>query len=510
MELCFSPRPLKVLAGALGASIAPALASVSVSSLSDDTRTLGAQSVFLLRPSAQAPQYLAEALAGEVAMVIAPAGVDCADERVLCVADWAAAWQRLVSAVRGVSIEGLTILGVTGTNGKTSVAHFIAQLLTESGAPHTEAVGVIGTLGSGIRSRGAMSLTPTANTTPGLLETLGYLSDFAAQGVRYVVMEVSSHALDQERVAGLPIRVAVFTNLSRDHLDYHGSMAAYLTAKLKLFARPGLTAAVLNRDGDWIEPLCDAIHAGVDCWAYGLAATPQRAPDCHPIVVRRFKAQPAGLAMTVETPFGSVTLNPPVLGRFNAANVLAAFAAVLSLGMPLMDAVRSVSRLVPPPGRMQQIALPNGAHAVVDYAHTPDALAEVLTALAGHRQVGGKILCVFGCGGDRDTGKRPLMGAVAERLADVVILTNDNPRSEDPLAILTAIAAGMSRPAVQCPDRATAITQALAVAAPNDWVLIAGKGHETVQIERGVQTPFSDVAVVQEWISANQPERATC
>lgn len=513
--LHFPPQDLARVVAALGLRLSSAQAAQSVRALSDDTRQLGAEVVFLLRPGVRAAEYLAQALAGEVAAVIVPAGVvsdevASDDARVLTVADWAMAWQQLVAEVRAAPISELTILGVTGTNGKTSVAHFIAQLLRASGAPHTDAVGIIGTLGAGLWSLGSTAFAPTANTTPGLLESLDLLADFARRGLKYVVMEVSSHALDQDRVAGLPIRVAVFTNLSRDHLDYHGDMAHYLAAKLKLFARPGLTAAVLNADGAWLEALCDATHPEADCWVYGMTDAQHRAPDCHHLTVRRMKTLPGALSMTVDTPFGSMTLNPPLLGRFNAANVLAALTAVLALGMPAPAAQHAVSQLKPPPGRMQQISLPNGARAVVDYAHTPDALTQVLEALVAHRHPEGKIHCVFGCGGDRDTGKRPLMGAVADRLADVVILTNDNPRSENPDTILNAIAEGMIRPPLRCPDRAEAITRALNAAAVHDWVLIAGKGHETSQTQNGIDTPFSDVAVVNDWVAAQQREGAAC
>ncbi len=508
--LHFPPQDLARVASVLGLRLPPARAALPVRALSDDTRQLGADVVFLLRPGARAAEYLAQALAGDVAAVIVPASLVSDDARVFAVADWAMAWQRLVAAVRAAPIDELTIVGVTGTNGKTSVAHFIAQLLRASGAPHTEAVGIIGTLGAGLWPLDSAAWAPTANTTPGLLETLDLLAGFARRGLRYVVMEVSSHALDQDRVAGLPIRVAVFTNLSRDHLDYHGDMARYLAAKLKLFAHPGLTAAVLNADGAWLEALCDATVPEADCWVFGLTDAQHRAPDCHHLTVRRMKTLPSALSMTVDTPFGSLTLHPPLLGRFNAANVLAALTAVLSLGMPAAAAQQAVAKLTPPPGRMQQIPLPNGARAVVDYAHTPDALAQVLEALAAHRYANGKIHCVFGCGGDRDTGKRPLMGAVADRLADVVILTNDNPRSENPDTILNAIAEGMMRPPLRCPDRAEAITRALDAAAPQDWVLIAGKGHETSQIQNGIDTPFSDVAVVNDWVAAQQREGAPC
>ncbi|WP_407276205.1 UDP-N-acetylmuramoyl-L-alanyl-D-glutamate--2,6-diaminopimelate ligase [Halothiobacillus sp. DCM-1] len=508
--LSFSPRSLAALGAAVGLPIPAALADLAVSGLTDDTRTLAADRLLLLRPSPQAEQYLAQALAQPVAAVIAPWGIVSDDPRVLRVVDWAGTWQQLVSVLRGQAIAAMTLIGVTGTNGKTSVTHFIAQLLLGSGAPHTEVIGVIGTLGAGRYTAGSVSWSPTANTTPGLLETLILLADFAAQGVRYVAMEVSSHALDQDRVAGLPIRVAVFTNLSRDHLDYHRDMDRYLAAKLKLFSRPGLMAAISNVDGDWIEALCDAMHPDADCWVYGAGAAQGRAADCHHIALRRLKILPQGLSMAVDTPFGAVTLAPPLLGRFNAANVLAAFSAVLALGMPLPAAQRAVATLTPPPGRLQQIGLPNGARAVVDYAHTPDALAQVLQALAAHRSAGAKIYCVFGCGGDRDTGKRPQMGAVADRLADGVILTNDNPRSEDPASILAAIAEGMTRPPVLCPDRAAAIFQALTAAAPGDWVLIAGKGHETTQIQQDVVIPFSDAAVVADWVRAQQRAGVSC
>lgn len=503
-RLAFSPKSVELLAQALGLKVAlPELAYA----LSDDSREITPGMIFIARRgvahSAQA--YIQSALDAGAVWVLSDEAY--ADERVTVVADSAAMLVALVGVATGQNVADLHLIGITGTNGKTSVAQFIASTLAASGAPHTAQVGLIGTLGAGIWSPDLSQLQPTNNTTPGLLAVLVHCIAFLTQGVRYVVMEVSSHALAQNRLRGLPIRDAVFTNLSRDHLDYHHDMAVYFEAKARLFAWPGLQTAVVNFDSPHAEDLLERLNPNVDCWAYGLSTPDWRVADCHHITVKKLELNAQGFNAQMATPVGEAHINPAVIGLFNVANVMAALATVLALGMPLSMAVPAINRVAPPIGRMQRMALPNGAVAVVDYAHTPDALDQVLRALRDHRRAGAKILCVFGCGGDRDQGKRPLMAAVAERLADTVILTSDNPRSESPEAIIAQMCAGLNKPSdVQIEgDRGKAIATALAQAGEQDWVLIAGKGHETTQEIQGQVTAFSDWAHVLAWCArANQ------
>lgn len=383
------------------------------------------------------------------------------------------------------------------------MAHFIAGALRRSEAPQTDAVGLIGTLGVGLWSASLDRLQPTANTTPGLLEILSCCVAFARADVRYVVMEVSSHALDQNRLDGVPVQMAVFTNISRDHLDYHRDMADYFSAKAKLFARPELKAAIVNFDSEQSNALFEQITETATCWTYGLGDPDWWVADCQQIIMKNLIARPSGLHLTLMTPLGEAVLDSFLIGLFNASNLLAALATLLALGMPLTMALSGLSQASAPPGRMQSLPLANEAKVIIDYAHTPDALKQVLLALRDHRAGKGRILCLFGCGGARDSGKRPLMGAVAEQLADVIVLTNDNPRSETPQAIIDDILSGISTHATVTvePDRRRAIDAVLSMAQPDDWVLIAGKGHETTQDLAGVLHPFNDGETVRNWIA---------
>ena len=508
--LPFSPRSVGEILSAMNMQVADTIGSAAAHVLTDDSREVIPGAVFLARSGIQpsVEPFISQALAAGAVLVIAEENY--ADPRVIQVDALHTFVRQLVSRVCAVSFDGLTMIAITGTNGKTSVAQFIAGALTLSGAPHTATVGIIGTLGAGLWSPGLEHLKPTANTTPGLLETLRHAVDFIRQGVRYVVMEVSSHALAQNRLQGLPLRMAVFTNLSRDHLDYHGSMAEYFAAKTKLFAWPGLRAGIINFDEPEADVLFEALSESADCWAYGLGDPDWRVADCQQVRVTSIKALPEGLDIHVRTPQGEARLQPPLVGLFNGANIMAALAAVLALGMPLDTAIKALDQSTPPPGRMQMITLPNGARALVDYAHTPDALDQVLRALRDHRDTAGKIICVFGCGGDRDRGKRPLMAAVAERLADQIVMTSDNPRSEAPETIVADMRAGLSTPGTAMVelDRRAAIEAALTHAKPNDWVLIAGKGHETTQEIQGHCSPFDDAGVVRDWITQQTNVRA--
>lgn len=496
--LTFPARSVQDLATVLGLEHASGQLAYA---LCDDSREIKPGMIFIARTGQMhdAAVTIPQALSAGAVWVLSEAAFD--DARVSVVADSATALIALVTAATGYSVADIAMIGITGTNGKTSVAQFIASALAASGAPHTAHIGVIGTLGAGIWSADLSAMQPTGNTTPGLLAVLKHAVAFLAQGVRYLVMEVSSHALAQNRLKGLPIRVAVFTNLSRDHLDYHGDMAAYLAAKARLFAWPGLQTAVINFDSPHAGALLEQLPPNADCWTYGLGAPDWQVADCRHITVKNLNLTVQGVQATLATSVGEAVLTPALIGHFNVANLMAALATALAIGMPLALAVPALNHVTPPPGRMQQIALPNGAVAVIDYAHTPDALDQALRALHDHRQAGAKIRCVFGCGGDRDHGKRPLMAAVAERLADALVLTSDNPRSEPAEAIIAQMLAGLAAPdAAQIElDRRTAIRAALSTAQRGDWVLIAGKGHEATQEIQGQIYPFSDVAEVRAW-----------
>ncbi len=394
----------------------------------------------------------------------------------------------------GAPSAAMRVVGITGTNGKTSCSHFLGQALGD-----TTPAGVIGTLGSGLFGE----LRESCNTTPDPVTLQSLLTQFRDKGARHAVMEVSSHALEQRRVQGVCFDTAVFTNLSRDHLDYHGDMASYGAAKRKLFAMPGLRRAVINADDEFGRELLNSLPEGIKVCGYTLegksgAAAMVAGTDLH--------LGPKGLRMSVQTPWGNSEIKSPLPGRFNAGNLLAVLATLLMLEVPLEQAVARLSRLAPVPGRMESFGGEGTPLVVVDYAHTPEALEQVLIALREH---GEQLWCVFGCGGDRDRGKRPLMGAVAGKYADHVMITDDNPRSEDPEVIVADILAGISGSGdvAVCHDRAGAITAVVQQASVRDVVLVAGKGHEQFQQIGDLKRPFSDRDVVQralaEWRARN-------
>jgi UDP-N-acetylmuramyl-tripeptide synthetase len=396
------------------------------------------------------------------------------------VADLRAKLGAIADAIYGRPSEALWMIGVTGTNGKTSCTQWIAQCLAACG----RRAAVIGTLGNGLVG----ALAPGLHTTPdaaAVHETLAALKD---AGAEVVAMEVSSHGLDQGRVNAVAFDVALFTNLTRDHLDYHGTMEAYGAAKARLFAWPGLRAAVINADDPYGRTLIDAARAhGVAVHTYGLSGAD--------ITATRVLESASGIALSVATPWGHGDVETRLVGAFNVSNLLGVLGVLLASDVPLAAALAALGQVTPPAGRMQRFGGDGKPLVVVDYAHSPDALDKVLTAL--RPAVGrGELICVFGCGGDRDAGKRPEMGAVAARHADRIVVTNDNPRTEDPAAIATAIvdgirAAGSSRWTLEL-DRAAAIRLAVGNAREGDVVLIAGKGHEDYQETGGVREHFSD------------------
>ena len=393
--------------------------------------------------------------------------------------------------------RGMFMIGVTGTDGKTSCCHFIAQALNSA----DRRCGVIGTLGYGLYGE----LSAGTHTTPDALTLQQALSSMQQKGARCVVSEVSSHAMDQGRVGGVTFDLAVLTNLTRDHLDYHGNMEAYADAKRKLFNSEGLRYAVINADDRFGAALLDAIPPGVAPVAYRLEGEPFRTRfPAQWVIGHNLQFDADGLRMDVMTPWGSGTLQCGLLGRFNASNLLATLASLCVSGLPFAEAMRRLAATRTVPGRMERFDMGEGKPlVVVDYAHTPGALEAALQSLRAH--CSGSLWCVFGAGGDRDHGKRSLMGAVAERCADQVVLTDDNPRTEDAQKIIGDICSGLKQPgSVHIEhDRGAAIARAVQQAGANDIVLIAGKGHETVQLLGTKSVPFSDrervMAIAREW-----------
>jgi UDP-N-acetylmuramoyl-L-alanyl-D-glutamate--2,6-diaminopimelate ligase len=455
-----------------------------------DSRRVQPGDVFVAFPGAQVDgrDFIRQALAKGAAAVIADATggvatkVGAGNSPIIEVPGLAALSGELAHLVYGRPSEHLWLAGVTGTNGKTSVSQWIAQAMNALQHRCT----VIGTLGNGFLA----ALDESPNTTPGAITLHAALAGFLARGADSCAMEVSSIGLDQGRVNGAAFDVAVFTNLTRDHLDYHGTMAAYAVAKEKLFFAPGLAAAVLNLDDPVGRDLAAKLQGRPNARTIGYALTDNDG-GCADETLR---AENLGMnAAGVEFDLRGVRFAAPVVGRFNVSNLLAVIGALMTRGERLEDIAVALRGIQPPPGRMQALGGTHEPLLVVDYAHTPDALENALGVLretAAARD--GKLICIFGCGGDRDPGKRSQMGTIAERLADSVVLTSDNPRSEDPQAIIDGILAGFARPPRVQPDRGRAIADAVADADERDVILIAGKGHEPYQEIAGVRHPFSD------------------
>ncbi|NOT16250.1 MAG: UDP-N-acetylmuramoyl-L-alanyl-D-glutamate--2,6-diaminopimelate ligase [Methylotenera sp.] len=459
------------------------------SSMTADSRKVQKGALFLAYPGLHSDgrNYIAQAIqAGAAAVMWEKQGFV-----------WNDAWQVANMPVEGLKnqvgkiaaefyhypSQKLGVIGVTGTNGKTSVSQWVAQALSALG----QKTAVIGTIGNGFIDAQAEAV----NTTPDAILLQAMLDDFVQHGAGAVAMEVSSHGLHQGRLNGVAFDIAVLTNLSRDHLDYHETMEAYAGAKAQLFDWQGLGMAVLNADDDFGLMIARSLKAqGKPMMTYGL-----NAGDVRGLGLRLHQQ---GLEMQVTTPMGDARLIAPVIGRFNAYNVLAVLATLLAFEVPLEDALASIANIKPVQGRMQQFGGGGKPLVVVDYAHTPDALDKVLTSL--REQTQGKLICVFGCGGNRDVGKRPLMGQVAERLADRVVVTSDNPRNEHAMHIINAIMTGMKTSPLSDviveEDRAKAIAHAVQLAVKGDTVLVAGKGHENYQEIAGVKHYFSDAEQV--------------
>jgi UDP-N-acetylmuramoyl-L-alanyl-D-glutamate--2,6-diaminopimelate ligase len=426
--------------------------------------------------------------AGAAACLVEHEGVESFaldDQRVAAVPGLKAATGSIADRWYRQPSAALDIVASTGTNGKTSTAWWTAQALSALG----RRCGVIGTLGIGEPGQ----VQSTGLTTPDPVTLHGALRKMADEGFAACALEASSIGLVEHRLGALRIRVALFTNFTQDHLDFHGSMAAYWKAKRSLFDWPGLRSAVLNvDDAQGAELAAELSGTGIDVWTVSLHG-PAR------LRTEAMRYSDGGLAFDAVEGAQHAAVRTQLVGEFNASNLLVVMAGLRALGVPLADAARAAMQLTPVPGRLQRVAAAGGSDAVevvIDYAHTPDALEKALQALRPLALArGGQLWCVFGCGGNRDATKRPLMGAIAARDADRVVITSDNPRDEAPAAILDQIRAGVGtqRDVAVVEDRQQAIHDAVRAAAPGDVILVAGKGHEDYQEVAGVKRPFSDL-----------------
>ncbi len=385
----------------------------------------------------------------------------------------------------------IRVAGITGTNGKTSTAFFVAQAAEILGAD----CGFIGTLGSGRPG----ALRSSDLTTPDAVSLHRSLASLVADGIGHLAMEVSSHALVQGRINGLRVACAAFTNLSRDHLDYHGDMDAYGAAKRRLFAEHAPRRAVIN----YADPAGPAMHAALPAGTPSILVNPEDPPTGTVEFLRalQFDATDSGMTFQVDSSFGSARLHSQLVGDFNVSNLLVALGILLGWEFSFRRAVGALEHVRAPAGRMETFRAKHGPLVIVDYAHTPAALEQVLEAARAHAR--GELTVVFGCGGERDPGKRPEMGAIASRLADRVLVTDDNPRNEDPDQIVAQIVAGTSNSIAIERDRAAAIARALDGRKDGDVVVVAGKGHEQYQTTAAGRQPFSDREVVAGLLGIN-------
>ena len=474
--------------------------------LQTDSRRVGPGDGFIAWPGAAVDgrRFVTQALQqGAVACLVEQAGSEAyafEDARVAAFTGLKAGSGPIAAAYYEQPSQALDVLAVTGTNGKTSTAWWLAQALTQAqqqAGTTPRGCAVVGTLGTGVPP----AVVSTGMTTPDPVLLQARLRDFIATGLTACAIEASSIGIAERRLDGTQIRLAIFTNFTQDHLDYHGSMDAYWQAKAALFAWPGLRAAVINLD--------DAHGAGLAAQLAGQPLDLWTTSTTQParLVASDIEYANDGLVFTLREGQDQVRMATPLIGHYNVSNLLGVVAALRALGFGLQAAAQACDGLLPVPGRMERLAAEGQPMVAIDYAHTPDALEQALRALrplaAGR---GGRLWCVFGCGGGRDAGKRPLMAAAVERHADRVVVTSDNPRQEQPGAIIEQVLRGLTRAgdAIVQPDRARAIADTLQQAAPQDVVLLAGKGHETTQEIAGQLLPFSDRAQAEAALAARQ------
>nr|WP_315487897.1 UDP-N-acetylmuramoyl-L-alanyl-D-glutamate--2,6-diaminopimelate ligase [uncultured Rhodoferax sp.] len=468
--------------------------------LQSDSRKLQAGDGFIAWPgtAVDARQFVGAALsAGAAACLVEHDDVD----RWSLEGEHIASYQGLKADTGVIAAEffeapsgALQVVAVTGTNGKTSTAWWLAQALSALPEGLALPCGMVGTLGVGRPpAHGAQlasaAVTSTGLTTPDPVLLQRTLRRFADEGLKACAMEASSIGIEEHRLDGTQIRVAMFTNFTQDHMDYHGSMEAYWQSKRRLFAWPGLRAAVINVDDTQGQGLAESLQASaLDVWTISSQCNAR-------LRASSVSYDSLGLSFDVVEGSASYRLQTRTIGSYNVSNLLGVLGAMRALGVPLQDAVQACSTLHPVPGRMECLGGEGAPLVAVDYAHTPDALSQALSALRPlAQQRGGRLWCVFGCGGDRDASKRPMMGAIASQKADRVVVTSDNPRGEKAETIIAHILLGLTQSKavdVQA-DRAQAIADVIARAAPNDVVLLAGKGHEETQEIAGTKYPFSD------------------
>lgn len=475
-------------------------AQIKVNNLCLDTRQLAAGAAFiaLVGTKVDGRNFIAKAIEAGASAILVEADKNwqgiawLGNVPVIAIENMAAQVSALAAIFFGNPSEKIPVIGITGTNGKTTCSLLAAQLL----AKLQQKSAVIGTIGYGLLDAQAVApisqqlgaLQNTGLTTPDPIAMQRILAELVEQGATSIAIEASSHSLEQKRIASVNIRTAIFTNLTQDHLDYHGDLTSYGRAKAQLLNAPGLQLAIVNLDDAWAKNLVHKMPVHVSALTYSTKTVAD-------VYAHNIKLNTFGVSADLVTPWGAATINSPLLGEFNLSNLLAVIAAVAAQGFPLAAIVAHLPNLLPAPGRMQQVVVDQQAQqiqVIVDYAHTPDALENTLSAI--HQHNAGNIWTLFGCGGDRDKTKRPLMGTIAERLSDYVIVTNDNPRSEDPSVIAGEILRGMNRPSgcLVIADRAQAIDFAVQQAKAGDIVLIAGKGHEDYQLFAKQTLPFSD------------------
>ena len=461
----------------------------AIKSITADSRNVTRGSLFLayLGAKTDGRSYIANAIEKGASAVI----WDLTDF------EWNPAWTTENIAVKNLRLQAgfiahqfykqpstkMWMIGVTGTNGKTSITHWLSQCFNYL----DRKTAIIGTLGNGF----ANTLMPTANTTPDAIKLHEMLAQFYQQQTQIVAMEVSSHGIHQGRINGVHFDVAVLTNLTRDHLDYHGTQERYAAEKRRLFNSKNLAIAVLNCDDDFGQKIEQELNlTGTPVMTYGVDNGDVKASD--------IKFNDANFSFNVTTPHGEGKISAQLIGRFNVYNILAVLTTLLVSQVSLADATAAIAQITSAPGRMQQIGGGGLPLVVVDYAHTPDALEKVLTTLKEQLAPGNKLICVFGCGGNRDAGKRTLMGNIASRLADAVVVTSDNPRFESERKIIQDIEQGLEGNYVVEENRSNAISIAVLSAKAGDIVLVAGKGHEDYQEINGIKHPFSDIEQVQQ------------
>ncbi|MEH6910714.1 MAG: UDP-N-acetylmuramoyl-L-alanyl-D-glutamate--2,6-diaminopimelate ligase [Oceanicoccus sp.] len=465
-------------------------AMIELSGIESDSRKIVAGNVFLaiVGHALDGRDYIARAVAnGAVAILVEQGGAWTANSEwqgvpVIAVDNLTARISEIAGRFYGHPSRELSLVGVTGTNGKTSCTQLYMQLVNLLGM----SCGLIGTLGAGVDGR----LDEGLNTTPDAISVQRVLAEWRDSQLSIAAMEVSSHGLEQGRVADVQFDLALFTNLSRDHLDYHGSMMAYGEAKSRLFQQPGLKRAVINIDDHFGCTLVDVVPDTVSVIRYGIEKDALTHHSAN-VWVESVEFHQSGVVAQLHSPWGIVEINSPLLGAFNLSNLVAVICCLGLQGFSLSSVAGVIPRLVTVPGRMERIVSTADITVVIDYAHTPDGLEKALLAMRQHTR--GNLWCVFGCGGNRDHGKRPLMGELVQRYADHVVVTSDNPRNEPASEIIDEILGGVEMPAMVEEDRATAIQFAIANASAGDCVLIAGKGHEVYQVIGDRRIPFSDI-----------------